>query len=308
MTDAGGRGSISWVWVVLAVPAALVGLFVLLMLFTLGLRTGGGRGADDPEVSDEPAPEEPVGVTGASATVDAVVRVDAGGGRFSPPSRVTTAARTGDVVEVQGRSFLPHTTGVVAQCDGLWGRECRNVFPITTDGDGRVHVLYRVGPTASAETLVVEVDLDRAGALLDGRPAVVAALGPTGGVRVSGLAPGGYVTAALCDEHADRLADCRSTRAVGADGRGEALVDLPDVRRGESAVLLDASGTALVAPIEVTAPTPALDPDADEDLRVDLDAGRVTVGLLLALLLAVAAGLLVRTTDWRVPPEAEVEW
>lgn len=305
------RGSTSWAWALLAVPAALVGLLLLLLLLGIGVRGSLGRAAPDgaAPAADEPTPPEetpPAAVVGPAAGVDAIVRVDAAGGRLAPPTVLGAASAAGDVVEVRGSSFLAHATGVIAQCDGLWGKSCRNVFPVETDGAGRVRALYRIAPTRGASTLVVEVDLDRAGARLDGRPQPSVRAGPDGKVRITGLPAGTAVTAALCGPHADAIDRCRADRRAIADADGLATVDLPGARRGEGVVVLDATGTALVDRVAVA--TPAAGGDRQVGTEVDLDRRRLLVGLVLAALLATIAAVLVRATDWRVPAEAEVDW
>jgi hypothetical protein len=291
----------------LALPVALAGVLVLALLLGIGLRSSLGRGAPDGP-APAPAAEEspPAPVQGPEAGTDAVVRVDASGGRLAPPVRLRSAPEVGDVVEVLGSSFLAHATGVIAQCDGLWGRSCRNVFPVETDGAGRVRALYRIGPTAGADTLVVEVDLARGGAVLDGRPPPAVRASAAGVVRITGLAPGEPVTAALCEPGADTLERCRGSRGTTADGSGRATTDLPDLRGREAVVVVDATGTPLVERVAVV--TRSTGGDRDADVEVDLDRRRLVVGLALAALLATVAVVLVRATDWRAPAEAEVDW
>jgi hypothetical protein len=284
-----------WRWVALALPFAVVALFLVAALALFGVR--GARPADTEDAA--PAHREPVAVDGPAAAVDAVVELDAASQGLRPPP-VLAGVTAGDVVDVRGWGFPGDTDGVIAQCDAVAGRRCRNLFPVRTDEHGALRTQYRLSTTTPGGALVVAVDVGRAGAVVGARARPVVRLaGDT--LVVTGAEAGTDLAVLRCGRHAETTEDCRpgSTLAVASDGTARGGVG--DTRRGERIVVADAAGTVLAEPLVPAASKPPAAVD-----EVDLDGRRVAVGLLVALLLVGVAARLIRSTDWRAPAEAEV--
>lgn len=294
----GGGGE--WRWVALALPIAAVAVLLLAALSMFGLRGGAAGDTEDAAPAPTPSDPGPVAVVGPSAAVDAVLVVDAHRSGLRPPP-VLAGVGAGDVVEVRGQGFAGDADGVIAQCDAVGGRRCHNLFPVRTDGNGDLRAQYRLSATPRDGALVVEVDLDRGGALVaaTNRPDLRIA-GAT--LVVSGALPGTDLAVLRCGRHADAPSDCREGPELTVASDGAARVDVGDTRRGERVVVVDASGTVVGEPLVLVAP---ISPAAAVD-DVDLDSRRVAAGLLVALLLVGVAAQLIRSTDWRVPAEAEV--
>lgn len=300
MTAPGGD-DVGWRWAALAVPVAGIAAVLALLLVALGV-FGIDRRGPDAVTADGPAPaadREPVAIDGPAAAVDAVVVLDADHHDLRP-TPVLAGFGAGDLVDVRGRGFAGDAAGVIAQCDAVEGRRCRNLFPVRTDGDGTLRAQYRLSATTTHGALVAEVDLERGGALVGTttRP-LVRVNGAT--VTISGADAGTDVAMLLCGEYADEVTDCRDggSLTVASDGTARGEVG---GRRGERVVVVDASGAVLAEPLALDT---GVDPAAAA-LEVDLDGRRVATGLLIALLLVGAAAQLIRSTDWRGPAEAEV--
>lgn len=300
---AGGHGEGGdWRWIALALPIVVAALFLVAGLALVGVRGARPSDTQDAAVADrEPtaADRGPAAVVGPEAAVDAVVELDAASQGLRPPP-VLTGAAAGDVVDVRGRGFPGDTDGVIAQCDALAGRRCRNVFPVRTDEDGALRAQYRLSTTTPGGVLVVEVDLDRAGAVVgtEARP-VVRLAGDT--LVATGAEAGTDLAVLRCGRHAESTEDCRPGPTLAVASDGTARGDVGDTRRGERIVVVDAAGTVLAEPLVPIASRPPAAVD-----EVDLDGRRVAAGLLVALLLVGVAAGIIRSTDWRAPAEAEV--
>lgn len=292
----GGSGD-EWRWVALALPIAVMVVLLVAVVAVFGL----GRGVRDTRAGTPPptVDREPVAIDGPAAPVDAVVVVTANRGGLHPPP-VLAGVGAGDVIDLRGTGFVGDHEGVIAQCDGVGGRQCRNVFPVRTDDNGALRAQYRLAAMPPGGAVVVEVDLDRGGALVGDRDRPVVRLaGNT--VVVSGAVAGTDLTVLRCGRRDDVATDCRESRTltVSSDGTARGAVD--ETRRGERLVLVDAAGIVVTEPLEVDAP---VEPAAVDG--VDLDGRRVVAGLLVALILVGVAAHLIRGTDWRVPAEAAV--
>lgn len=296
MTPRGaGEDGGDWRWIALALPIAVAAMFLFGALALFGV-----RGARPPDAEDAaPADLEPAAVVGPAAAVDAVVELDAASQGLRPPPALAGVA-PGDVVDVRGRGFSGDSEGVIAQCDAVAGRRCRNVYPVRTDEDGALRAQYRLAPGPPVGALVVEVDLDRAGAVVgtEDRP-VVRLAGDT--LVVTGAESGTDLAVLRCGQHAEATADCRAGPTLAAASDGTARGHVGDTRRGERIVVVDAAGTVLAEPLVPVASRPPAAVD-----EVDLDGSRVAAGLLVAVLLVGVAARLIRSTDWRAPAEAEV--
>ena len=311
----------------LAVPAAVVGgLAVLLVLAVLGLGAARSAPPEEPDAaagtasvdpkSDEDAetapggaeataaPAEPSSIGGAPARFDGVVAVDGGESPLRPLPVVAGLAEAA-VVEVRGDGFVDRAEGVVAQCDRVDARVCRNVLPVVTDEAGRVRVPYRLEGPASGRLVVVEVDLDRGAARLafgawvrSTAPTVsVADAGRT--VVVRGAAPGERISVLRCPTDVGSLAECRAVARPSVSGTGSATVEIdPGARDGAPLIaVLGRDGTPLAEPVRVDAtPRPRVD--------VTLEPARLFGGFGMAMALMAVALVLLRTTDWRAPAEA----
>lgn len=291
----GGSGG-EWRWVALALPIAVMVVLLVAVVAVFGLARGTRdttAGAPPPTVD-----REPLAIDGPAAPVEAVVVVTANRGGLRP-SPVVAGIGAGDVLDVRGIGFVGDSDGVIAQCDAVGGRQCRNVFPVRTDGDGALRVQYRLTAMPPGGAVVVEVDQDRGGALVGAGAAPVVRLAG-GTVAISGAVAGTDLTVLRCGRRDDVAADCREGRTLTVAADGTARGAVGDVREGDRLVLVNAAGIVVTEPLQLDAP---IEPAADD---VDLDGRRVVAGLLVALTLVGVAAQLIRGTDWRVPAEAEV--
>jgi hypothetical protein len=304
--DRSGGGRVG----VVAVPATIgmVVLVVLVLVLVVGA-VGMGRTASGPpdaeettgadvttgaEVADD---VEPQGIDGPAAAFDATIRIAPVDALRLPVVVGDLAA--GDVVEVHGDGFPADAEGVVAQCENSRDHRCDNIASVRSDNAGRVRTAYRLGPESSGGALVVEIDFARAAATL---VFGAAEIDPPPLLQISGRslvvsrgAPRASLVVAHCAVDAAVVGDCDTGASLVLDAAGSGRVDVDRPDRGARLILLDAQGAVAAGPVLVAErPSPP----------VHIDSGRLVVGLGLALLLVLAAALLVRTTDWRVPAEA----
>ena len=289
-------------WVAGGVGVLVVGaLFVVALLAIVGV---GGRSGGEHR-AHRAATYEPRKIEGVPASYDDFVALDRLDSELVVP-QVVHGRHDGDVVQVSGRGFPSHTSGVLAQCDGTTAVRCSNVVDVQTDADGTFRVAYRVDAEAEGPALVVAIAGDRRVAVLDlGTAAPWPVLRLDGSDLVVTGVPASGLDVARCPRDAVELAPCERVHRV-APGASTARITLPPLA-GESAsevslVVLDGGGTVLDEPIVFGDDAPFADPAAN----VDVPAARVAVGLGVAALLVALAVVLVRRTDWRPPAESDV--
>jgi hypothetical protein len=252
-----------------------------------------------------------------------------------PPTVAPLAARS--VLHLTITGFEPESTGVMEQCS-VGG--CANPFPVTFDLNGRARVQYLVrddfasgfdtpsrcragepacvvhihsgeqfaflstvfrDPAPPPPSVTVEPNRDE---LVDGARVTVA---------VTGFTPGDRVQAMFCVAPATYGSErCGtpgpvSTFTIGAGGEGRTTLGVREGRVGSEGA---SCGGASQCGIVVTHPESVV-PEAfvtvsfAEGPVAQYDLTRSIAGLSLAVVLFTLAWLLVRSTDWRKPTEAD---
>jgi hypothetical protein len=316
-------------------------LLAVLVLGVGGMQAGDHEPATQPATTVPARPPSPDTQAPPAARVQrgtptpVVVMHAADTDRFMPYQPVSGLAPDA-VVRVQVDGFDWHERGSVQQCVVELGRQtaCGEPFPVQFDGDGRADFQFAVRadiapgacrggqPTclvrvtggsgarqASVQTVLVdgltpgEVRIEPAGPVADGQ---------TVDVIVSRFPPGATATAVLCappelyDARRCGPPEAASTFSIDAAGAGRTALTVGAGRLGSDAALCGprrvcgiavvVGGGFVVAP--VTPVRFSLGPG------VAYDGGRVLIGVLMAMVLAGAALLIARRTDWTKPTEA----
>jgi hypothetical protein len=252
-----------------------------------------------------------------------------------PPTVARLAARS--VLHLTITGFEPDSTGLMEQCS-VGG--CGNPFPVTFDLSGRARVQYLVRDDfasgfetssrcrAGEPACVVYIHSGEQFAFLSTvfrdpalRPPSVA-VEPKGDelvdgarvrVSVTGFTPGDRVEAMFCVAPATYGSErCGapgpvSTITIGAGGAGRTTLAVREGRVGSGGA---SCGGASQCGIVVTHPKSVV-PEAfvavsfAEGPAAQYDLTRSLAGLSLAAALFALAWLLVRSTDWRKPTEAD---
>ena len=292
-----------WGCLFVAAPVALVAFVILAFVALFGLRGPVATSRGGAPTASRTA--QPVAVTTTAAPAglgDANLDLDAERSELRPPVLLGRDV-DGAVLDIRGRGFEPDASGTVAFCAGPRGR-CSAAYPVRSDDAGRVRALYRL-PTEVQDgaAVVVSVGDLRASAVVGSRPAVRAALAAADGplrLEVSGAPPGQGLEVRRCEPEAEALRDCVPVERLTADRFGRAALAADGHPASASLIVVDESGIALTDPLVV--------PRRAADVAIHLDPRRLAVGSGVAAILLLVAIQLVRTTDWRVPSEAEVRW
>ena len=226
------------------------------------------------------------------------------------PTPVLDHLADGHVIDISLADGTAGAKGVVRQCVRNFGgvTGCTNRYPVQFGDGGDARFQYQLtdpgdcGPAGSCVLVVDDLEGERRAlaVLVFGGPAPpppVVTISPTELVEegdevrvdIAGLQPESAVQVGYCDP------DCATATRVVADAGGQATstvtVGSPCGRCGV-AVIGSAHETLTPVPF---APAP----------RADYDARRLTLGLLAAAGLLVAAWRIVATIDWRPPSEAD---
>jgi hypothetical protein len=299
----------------LLLPVAAIGVVVVLVGVTVGLRGSGGS-------SDEGGPPR-ADVPSSSTVVPRVeervrpadVRIDAR--RDEPFARGLQAVDElgdGEVRLVELRADVGLVTGLARQCAGDL-RSCEPAVPVQTDVGGRARFLFQFH---ACEGCILDIEVGRepivvplvfgargprpgrvsvVGAVRDGRTVSVDATGFAAGATgvVTQCGPPGPVDPRACGAPAARV-------PIRFGPSGTAHVDYPvhvgrvgaaaqECKRGRScaiAVLVDGTvGADALAVVSFAGSDGAA-----------YEGGRLLFGLALAAVLLAAAALLTRRTDW----------
>lgn len=285
-----------------------------------------------PPSTDLVAPS--AGVAGTPARLGRAVRVRAADETVFADVPVIDRLADDTVVPVTASGFVPDTDGTVAVCHNapFGPTRCSGPFPVRFDGAGIARFQYlvaregagRCGPDDGCVLAVTGID-DRLGAVSIVFAAAALAPGwvtvsPQTGlqddqavrVALTGFPPGARVQLTQCVPPGQPVAErCGAPGpvaplTVGEDGRASATFRVRagsvgsghhSCQRGRmcalSVIMADGAVGAPVVPITFSAGRGA-----------SYHAGRLTIGLLVATVLAGLATWLVRTTDWREPSEA----
>jgi hypothetical protein len=217
---------------------------------------------------------------------------------------------SGDVLDISMADGTAGAKGVARQCvrtlGGVTG--CTNRYPVQFGDDGDARFQYQLtdpgdcGPGGSCVLVVDDLDGERRAlaVLVFGGPAPpppVVTISPTELVEegdevrvdIAGLQPESAVQVGYCDP------ECANATRVVSDARGQAtatvIVGSPCARCGVAVI---GSAHDTLTPVPFAPPR-----------RADYDARRLTIGLLVAAGLLLAAWRIVTRIDWRPPSEAD---
>ena len=215
----------------------------------------------------------------------------------------------GDVLDVTVTDGVADTRGTVRQCVRTLGGAtgCVNAFPVQFGDRGDARFQYRLvdtgrcGPAGSCVLVVDDADGTRRALAhtvfgAPAPPAPVVTISPAGPfeqgaevrVDIDTLAPGARIQVGYCDP------ECGLFTRVVADPQGRVTTSVvigPDCERCGIAVIGGSHASLTAVPF-----APSRQPG--------YETRRLTIGLLVAAALLVAAWRIVATVDWRPPSEA----
>jgi hypothetical protein len=270
-----------------------------------------------------------------AAKLPVVVIEPADENRFSPYRPVSGLA-PGSVLRVQARGFGWFERGQIEQCVTELDRRsaCAEPFPVQFDDRGRADFQFSVGGDfapggcrAGQATCLLRLTGTESGRVGTVQTVLVDQLVPgqvrvepgrglaerqTVEVSVTGFSPGTTANAVLCappepyDARRCTAPGPSSTFAVDVSGRGHTTIVVAAGRLGPGAAVCGPRRSCGVAVVEgpgfIAAPAApvafALGPG------VAYEAGRLTLGIAVALSLIAVAVVLARRTDWTKPTEA----
>ncbi|MDH3705530.1 MAG: hypothetical protein OES57_05650 [Acidimicrobiia bacterium] len=239
------------------------------------------------------------------------------------------------LLAVDAASFPGNTTGSLTQCVDSTRRICRNTRPIRFDQLGRAQVQYLVrdrvegaDEACSAPTTrcTVELRVRRDLAVIETffggaapppgtievHPAGPHRIGDDVTVAATGFPPGSELIVTVCARPAVRGGRCGAPAPeafVRVDVAGTAEVTLPlDVTRVGSAGVACGRRTecqVVVLADEVAVRARPVPLALSEQPGPSYDPARLIIAVLIAVGLLAAAGVLIASTDWDPPSEAD---
>lgn len=242
------------------------------------------------------------------------------------------------VLTIHATGFDSDRTGFIRQCVSAAELRCRNELPVRFDEFGAARFQYLItdgsgAPTGNAascrlsaerctielwiadkKTIIDTVFVDEAPSpgRIDVTPTRDIFVGGTMSVTVSKFGAGDKLIVMLCAGSSIDRSRCGAPGpvvqlTVGSDGSAQADLTLDDLNVGSdrvtcgrqiscNLVVTSDRGNLRARPVQLGF---AAGPGAD------YDPSRVTIGLGVAVVLAAAAGWLIRSTDWTPPSESD---